>query len=211
MKEFSVLMALVDYLPVVFFLIGTVYLQRDMYGLMSKGAFALFAAGTIDVFCAGFLKATYKLLYALGICDFEPLSAMFFPVQSIGFLLAGVAMIAMMTHKQGSGTRTLSVAAVPVLWKGTFLFVSFMIAGLAGLCLGLGKICFSLKKKPAALLFLLSFFCSCCMGYMASKTFDKAIFNWIAEFINIAGQGTFMLGAIVIHKALAAEGNPQNK
>lgn len=64
MKEFSVLMALADFIPVVLFCAAAVILIRDMYNKMSKGAFALFAAGTIDVICAGSLKAIYKLLYA---------------------------------------------------------------------------------------------------------------------------------------------------
>ena len=42
---------------------------------MSKGAFALFAAGCIDIVCAGALKAAYKLLYAAKVCDFEALNA----------------------------------------------------------------------------------------------------------------------------------------
>ena len=100
MNDFSVSMALVDYIPVIFFAIAAVILQRDLYNKMSKGAFALFAAGTINVTCAGALKATWKLLYALGVCNFEALNAMFFPVQSIGFLLAGIGILAMLTHKQ---------------------------------------------------------------------------------------------------------------
>ena len=100
-KELSVAMALVDYIPVLLFTVAGVILMRDLYNKMSKGAFALFAAGLIDVTCAGALKATYKLLYALGVCDFTPLSDMFFPVQSIGFLLAGVGILAMVLHRQG--------------------------------------------------------------------------------------------------------------
>ena len=79
MKDFSVSMALVDYIPVVFFAVAAVILMRDLYNKMSKGAFALFAAGTINITCAGALKATYKLLYAAGVCNFEALSSMFFP------------------------------------------------------------------------------------------------------------------------------------
>ena len=100
MKEFSVSMALVDYIPVLCFAMAGVILMRDLYNKMSKGAFALFAAGIIDIVCAGALKATYKLLYALGVCDFEALNNMFFPVQSIGFLLAGIGVVAMVCHKQ---------------------------------------------------------------------------------------------------------------
>ena len=70
MKQFSVWMALCDFIPVVFFAVAAVLLQRDLYNKMSKGAFALFAGGTIFIIFAGSSKALYKLLYALGICDF---------------------------------------------------------------------------------------------------------------------------------------------
>ena len=106
MKDFSVSMAIVDYIPVILFATAAVLLMRDLYNKMSKGAFALFAAGVIDIVCAGALKATYKLLYASGVCDFEPLNEMFFPVQSIGFLLAGIGIIAMLCHKQGAACST---------------------------------------------------------------------------------------------------------
>ena len=69
---------------------ASVILQRDLYAHMRKDAFALFAAGTIDVFSAGFLKALWKLLYALGICDFHALNTLLLPMQSLGFLLAGM-------------------------------------------------------------------------------------------------------------------------
>lgn len=53
MNDFSVIMAITDYVPVVFFAVAAVYLQRDLYEKMSKGAFALFAAGTIDIVYGG--------------------------------------------------------------------------------------------------------------------------------------------------------------
>ena len=65
MKDFSIPMALADCVPVLLFAAAAILLMRDLYNKMSKGAFALFAAGTIDVICAGALKALYKLLYAL--------------------------------------------------------------------------------------------------------------------------------------------------
>ena len=49
MKEFTVPMALVDFIPVAFFAVASVILMRDLYNKMSKGAFALFAAGSINV------------------------------------------------------------------------------------------------------------------------------------------------------------------
>lgn len=42
--EFSVPMALADFVPVVLFLIGAILLQRELYPRLGKGQFALFAA-----------------------------------------------------------------------------------------------------------------------------------------------------------------------
>ena len=197
MKDFSVSMAIVDYIPVIFFAIASVVLMRDLYNKMSKGAFALFAAGTINVTAAGALKATYKLLYALGICDFEALNAMFFPVQSLGFLLAGVGILAMICYDQGKHT---AFAAAPPLFSGTFIFVSLMVLGLGLMDVVLCILSAKLKKKVLIALFVISFVCSLCMGYLSSKDFAEASMNWIAEGVNVLGQGSLLLGVYLLHK-----------
>lgn len=197
MKDFSVSMALVDYIPVIFFAVAAVILMRDLYNKMSKGAFALFAAGCIDIVCAGALKATYKLLYAAGVCDFEPLNAMFFPVQSIGFLLAGIGILAMVCHKQ---TKSQLLAVAPPVFSGTFVFVALMVAGLGLMDVALCILSVKLKKTAVIVLFALSFVCSLCMGYLSSQNFAQAAMNWIAEGVNVVGQGTLLAGVILLHK-----------
>lgn len=197
MKEYSVVMALVDFIPVALFAAASVILMRDLYNKMSKGAFALFAAGTIDVTFAGALKAAYKLLYAAGVCDFSPLNVMFFPVQSIGFLLAGIGVVAMLCHRQKS---EVVLAAAPPVFSGTFVFVGLMVAGLGMLDAVLCVVSVKLKKPALIILFVLSFVCSLGMGYLSSKDFAKASMNWIAEGVNIVGQGTLLAGAILAHK-----------
>ena len=72
-------MGLMDFVPVAFFAVTAVILLRDLYNKMVKGAYALLAAGTINVFTAGFCKALWKLLYAANICDFSALEHMFLP------------------------------------------------------------------------------------------------------------------------------------
>ncbi len=89
----SLPMALVDFLPVGLFLAAAILLQRELYPLMSKGAFALFSAGTITVFVAGLFKGIWKLLMALSLCDFEALNRCFFPMQTVGFVLAACGVI----------------------------------------------------------------------------------------------------------------------
>ena len=199
MKEYSVAMALADFIPVILFAAGAVILQRGLYSKMSKGAFALFAAGTIDVIFAGALKAGYKLLYALGVCDFEPLNAMFFPVQSIGFLLAGLGVVAMLVHRQSS--KGALAAVIPPVFKGTFIFVGLMVAGLGMINTGLSIVSAKMKKPLAIVLFAVSFVCSLGMGYLSTRDFTGSAMNWIAEGVNIAGQGAFLFGAVILKKA----------
>lgn len=198
MNDFSVTMALVDYIPVLFFAVAGVILMRDLYSKMSKGAFALFAAGVIDVTIAGALKATWKLLYAADICDFAALNAMFFPVQSIGFLLAGIAILAMLVHPQ---TEHAALAVAPPLFAGTFVFVGLMVAGLGIMDTVLCILAAKLKKPWLIVLFVVSFVCSLGMGYLSSKDFTDAAMNWIAEGVNVVGQGLLLAGAALLHRA----------
>lgn len=197
MNDFTVSMAIVDYVPVILFMTASVILLRDLYDKMEKGAFALFSAGLIDVVVAGALKATWKLLYALEVCDFEALDAMFFPVQSIGFLLAGMGILAMLFQRRAN--MALAVAAPPV-FSGTFVFVGLMVAGLGIMDVVLCILAVRLRRPWLIAVFLLSFVCSLCMGYLSSKDFAEASMNWIAEGVNVAGQGAFLVGALLLHK-----------
>ena len=226
MYNFSVPMALVDYVPVVLFLIAALILHRDLYNKMSKGCFALFAAGTIDVFLAGALQATWKLLYAAGICDFQALNTFFLPAQSIGFLLAGLAVIFVLRVKpkepapaEESGPKPddtglekyyqdpagtsplLGMAAAPAVFKGNIVFIGIMVLGLAMVCGGLSVLASSLKKKTAAIFFLLTFVLALGMGYISTLDMTSAVVNWAEQGINIASQLTLLIGVVILHRA----------
>ena len=207
MNDFSVGMALFDYIPVIFFAIGAVILLRDLYNKMSKVAFALFAAGVIDVTMEGLLKATWKLLYAVAHIDISALNAMFFPVQSIGFLLAGIGIVVMLSHKQSEkGTKLNSAAPVVPVVSITFPYlVLIMVAGLGLMEVGLCILAKKMKKPAVIVIFALSFVCCLGMGYLSTKDSEKASMNWIAEGVNFCGQGLFLLGAWMLHKAGLSE------
>lgn len=114
--EFTIGMALVDYIPVIFFFLATANLMRDLYDKMTKASFALFAAGSVNITIAGALKATWKLLYAAGVCNFEALNNMFFPTQSLGFMLAGIGILLMLIkNKNNNKAAALAVAPPRIL------------------------------------------------------------------------------------------------
>ena len=200
---YSVPMALADFIPVLLFGAAAVLLQRDLYSKMVKGAYALFAAGTINVFMAGFLKALYKLLYALEVCDFQPLTQMFFPLQALGFLMAGCGALYIGT-KKAKGEKAFAVAALPV-YKGTFVFVGLMVAGLGMMDFGLVRTAKKLRQHLACTLFIVSFVFSLGMGYLSSKDFSQSYMNWVTELVNIIGQASFFAAALILHKAGLAE------
>ena len=195
---YSIPMSLVDYLPVLFFGAAALILQRDLYNKMSKGAFSFFCAGTIDVFMAGFLKASYKLLYAAGVCDFKPLSQLFFPLQALGFMLAGIALICLVTRPQG---KTMYATAAPAVFSGTFVFVALMVLGLLGVDVGMSVIAKKMKKPAVIILFVISFIFSLMMGYLSAKDFSQSYMNWVAEGVNVIGQFSLLMGVLILDKA----------
>ena len=199
---YSIPMALVDFIPVFLFGAAAVLLLRDLYSKMVKGAYALFAAGVIDVFMAGFLKALYKFLYAAGACDFQPLSQMFFPVQALGFLMAGCGALYIGARK---AKKEKTLAAAPPVFAGTFIFVGLMVAGLGMMYFGLVRVAGKMKKTPVIVLLILSFILILGMGYLATRDFTQSWMNWVAELVNIVGQGSLFFAVLILHRAGLAE------
>lgn len=189
MKEFSLPMAIVDYIPVVLFALAAKIIVKDLKDRMGKLALGIFCCGTALVTAAGFLKASYKLLYALNVGDFTWMSSQFFANQSLGFLLAGIGIMMFVLDRK-------AYAFIP-----TMGLVGIMVIGLAAMDAGLCFIANKMKKRNALICFIVSFFLCLMMGYLSSKDFDKAIMNWIAQGINTLGQMLLYLGASILHKA----------
>ena len=195
MYNFTVTMALADFIPVLLFGAAAVLLLRDLK--MDKAAYALFAAGVTDIFCAGFLKALWKLLYAAGVCDFAVLNSIFLPVQSIGFALAGLGILLLLCGKKKSA----ALAAAPPVFSGRFVFIILMVLGLGCLCTCLSVIAAKRKKTPAVILFVLAFLFSMGMGAMSRQDSTAAVVNWIEQGVNTASQACLLGGVVILHKA----------
>lgn len=197
MYNFTIPMALMDFVPVFFFGVTAVLLLRDLYNKMCKGAYALLAAGSINVFMAGFCKALWKLLYAANICNFKALEEMFMPVNSLGLLFVGLALVGMLIWKRKGAL--LSVA--PPIFSSSMPFIMMMVVGLGGMCAGLSVVAAKMKKAPVMILFILSFVCAMAMGYMSSQDSTLGWVNWAEQSINCVSQGCLMAGVILLHKA----------
>lgn len=197
MYNFTIPMALMDFVPVVFFGITAVVLLEDLHGKMGKGVYALFAAGSFNVFLAGFCKALWKLLYAADICDFKALEEMFMPVNSIGLLCVGLSLLCMVCMRKQS--VTLSVA--PVALTSSLPFIAMMVVGLGGMCVALSILSVKMKKGRVMILFILSFVCAMAMGYMSGQDSALAWVNWAEQSINTVSQLCLMLGTLALRRA----------
>ena len=198
MYNFTIPMAFMDFLPVIFFGVTAVILLKDLYSSMGKGIYALFAAGCVNVFLAGFLKAAWKLLYAANVCDFTALEEMFLPVNSMGLLMVGLGLILMQCSKKKN--RVL-LSAAPVVISGSLVFILMMVVGLGGMCAVLSILAAKMKKKGAIALFAASFVLSMGMGYLSGQDSALAWVNWAEQSINTVSQGCLMWGVIILHRA----------
>ena len=197
MYHFTIPMALMDFVPVVFFGITAALLLRDLYNKMFKGAYALLAAGSVNVFMAGFFKALWKLLYAANICDFVALEEMFMPVNSLGLLFVGLSIVGMLCRKK----KSVMLSAAPPVIASSMPFIMMMVLGLGGLCAGLSVLSAKMKKGKVKILFILSFVCAMAMGFMSSQDVTLAWVNWVEQSINIISQGCLLAGVIILHRA----------
>ena len=197
MYHFTIPMALMDFVPVVFFGITAALLLRDLYNKMFKGAYTLLAAGSVNVFMAGFFKALWKLLYAANICDFVALEEMFMPVNSLGLLFVGISIVGMLCRKK----KSVMLSAAPPVIASSIPFIMMMVLGLGGLCAGLSVLSAKMKKGKVKILFILSFVCAMAMGFMSSQDVTLAWVNWVEQSINIISQGCLLAGVIILHRA----------
>ena len=189
---YTVPMALTDFIPVFLFGISAVLLMRDLRGKMAKGTFACLNFGACLGFLAGFLKALYKLLIAVGAGEFPMLNTLFLPLQSSGLLLTGLSIVLMLA------LRRKSAAAMAPLTMG---FIGMMVLGLGAMCAGLSVLAVKMKKKGLIAVFLLCFFCYMAMGYLASRDGNTAASNWIEQGVNTLGQLLLLGGVLSLHKA----------
>ena len=197
MYNFTIPMAIMDFVPVIFFGISAALLMGDLYNKMCKGAYALLSAGSMMVFLAGFCKALWKLLYAANICDFVVLEQMFLPVNSLGLLLVGVSLIIMLCRKHKGAM--LSVA--PVAYTSSMPFIALMVVGLGGMCASLSILAAKMKKGTVMILFVLSFVCAMGMGFLSSQDASLVWVNWAEQSVNCVSQGCLMAGVLLLHKA----------
>jgi hypothetical protein len=200
METYPLSIAIFDFVPVSLFLIGAYFLVR--IAVMQRGTRCgrMVMAGALLIFLGGFLKATWKLLYAAEVADIQWMSQIQFILVAPGFVALLVAAILIARGQRKTGGTTL-LAILP--WKIPFLAVMTLASmGANGI---LTYISFKRGARLAAAGFIVAFLCLVGMGAMASGEQSLAK-QWIEESINTFGQLGFMVGSILLYKRIKTFG-----
>ena len=196
-------LALYDFVPVAFFLIGAIFLVRTSTRMCGLRCSRLAIVGSLLIFLGGFLKAIWKLLFTIGVGDYQLLSESQFPLVAPGFLVLLIAVIIM--ARSDREARTINAASILLMatWKIPFLIVMTLTSmGVQGI---LTYVSFQRKAKLAAAGFIVAFLGLVGMGAMASgeQTLAK---QWIEQTINTVGQAGFAFGSILLHRDVVSKG-----
>lgn len=204
METYPLSLAIFDFFPTLAFLVGSFFLVRIAMLCRGKPTGRMVMAGTLLVFLGGFLKATWKLLYAANVADVQWMSQGQFVFSAFGFLGMCVAVIYMVrglkkTGGAGTGGAVMAMAA----WKLPFLFVMTLASlGAAGI---LTYLSFRRKAVWAAIGFIICVLGLLGMGALASADQTLAM-QWVEESINTLGQLGFMAGCILLFQNFKAGG-----
>lgn len=201
METYPISLALVDFLPNLAFLIGAFFLVKTSYLCRGTRCARMLMAGTLLVFLGGFLKATWKLLYAAQIADIQWMSQAQFILLGVGFLAMSVSVILMARQRRALAQGGIVLAMAP--WKIPFLFLMTVTSlGANGI---LAYIAYRRHLRPAAVGFVISVLGILAMGALASGE-QTVPMQWIEETINTLGQTGFMVGSVLLHRDFKARG-----
>jgi hypothetical protein len=198
--QYTLGLALTDFVPNIAFLVGALFLVRTVIMARSKKSSRMCMAGSALVFAGGFLKATWKLLYTIGVADIQIFSTVQFILLAPGFLALLVTVILLARTKP---IKAPAVALAMAAWKIPFLAVMTLSSlGAQGI---LTYISFKRKATLAAVLFIVAVLCMLGMSGMASGATQTVSMQWIEEIMNSVGQISFAAGCWLLYKNYAAE------
>ena len=213
-EDYSVIMGIVDLIPVVLFALAGCILIKELFLKLKKPFAVLLCSGVTLSLTAGVFKATWKILLALNICDFYPFDAMFMPTQSLGFILMGIGLLSLLFDKS-KGEVAVSAFTLPLLFfvvmstparleNGSIVFIVLLVIGELMICTSLSYLAIKNKNWLCLVLFIVSCIALIVMGAMkplsTKLNMDVTTANWVEEAINIVAQGALLAGAYLLKK-----------
>ena len=213
-EDYSLIMGIVDLVPVVLFGLAGAMLIKILFNELKKPFAVLLCSGVTLSLTAGIFKAIWKILLSLNICDFYPFDIMFMPTQSLGFILMGIGLLSILFTSKVKETKvmSLSIFALPFIvyaepvkqFNGSAMFIAMLVIGELMICTSLSYLAVKNKNWLCLVLFIISCICLIMMGAMkplsTKMNLDVTTANWIEEGINVVAQSTLLIGVYLMNK-----------
>ncbi len=200
METYTLPLVLLDFVPNIAFLVGAFFLVRTVRLARGQSCSRMCMGGSLLVFSGGILKATWKLLFTLGIADIQWMSDIQFILLAPGFLALLVTTILL------ARTRTFQAPTVVLAmatWKIPLLaMMTLSSLGAQGI---LTYISFKRKARIAAYLFIVAVLCMLGMSGMASGSEQTVATQWIEESMNTIGQVAFAVACWLLYRNYTSE------
>ena len=214
-EDYSVLMGLMDLIPVILFAVSGCIIIKVMFNELRKPFAVMLCSGVTLSLTAGVFKAVWKILLALNICDFYPFDVMFMPTQALGFVLMGIGLVSLFFQKKDDKAIA-NVAVWPLMLlvvlervavpteNGSIAFIAMLVIGDIAISTALCYLAIKNKNWISLVLFIVFCIGLIAMGAMkplsTKLNMTVTVANWVEESINIVAQGCLLGGAILMNK-----------
>jgi hypothetical protein len=197
MEQVTVFLAITDFLPVIIFGIGSLFLLRIGYQYLDSGNYTAMAGGAVLCFTGGLYKAASKLLEATYELYLPALQSSQFIMLAPGFTLLFIASIGLLKGKR----REIMFAAAPAmeLWK--IPFIAVMSLANIGYLVVLAIFSMKIKYRSPAILYLLSTVTLLLMSYLSTRPMTLQT-QWVAQGVNSVVQLFAALGHYILYRHL---------
>lgn len=214
-EDYSLIMGLVDLLPVILFALAGCIIIKEMFNKLRKPFAVMVCSGVTLSLTAGLFKAIWKILLSLNVCDFYPFNVMFMPTQSLGFVLMGVGLLSLLFPIKKAKEEKANMIVWPLLIAilagtpatqvdGNIAFIAMLVIGEAMIATSLSYLAVKNKKWLCLVLFIISFIGLMIMGAMKPLSTKMSLSvteaNWIEQSVNIVAQVSLLLGCYLLNK-----------
>lgn len=195
----NIIMALTDYIPVILFFIASIYLIRFTKRNAKTIFTTLLILGSSLVFLGGFIKASWKLIYAIFDVSFIWMRNIQFMLLAPGtmFIFISVLSIALLQKPKKIAPSTLNSLG------GTPFFIPLLTTltlSTAGYLISLMVLAKRRNCIISVFMYGIYFVIMLIMGANSNKG-DFELINWICQAINSLGMAALLIGHYRLNKA----------
>lgn len=212
MKDYTIALALFDYVPIAFTALGMYWLcQSEIFKFPTVRKLAVIGAGLI--ISGGLLKASWKLIVASTGEHIVWMNNSLFILMAPGFTLLSFALL--IRHSQSVRLRIpIAITSIPPLVALTifltnpeqrlWFFWLLTVVTLANtiVIFMLARVGWETKDRIISVLYILSFVGTLSLSGLARIPEQTAALQWIEESINAVAQGLFFIGSLRLNKRL---------